>query len=210
MKIVYFGRITSTSNVNGLRRSKTHIVDEYDKPICGTRPLGEAHFVSASLTFSYVECKACRAKMKEVNMDSRPGWDDYFMTIANATALRATCDRAIIGAVIVKDNSIIATGYNGAPRGLPHCDEVGHLMDNGHCVRTVHAEMNAVIQAAIHGSNTEGGTVYTTHFPCFLCCKILINAGIKRIVYLNPYRIDERALVMFSEAGVIVSEYVPK
>ncbi len=88
---------------------------------------------------------------------NRPSWDDYFMSITFQVAKRSTCDRAQVGAIIVKDRRILTTGYNGAPAGLPHCDEVGHLMINGHCVRTLHAEQNAIIQAALHGVGVEGG-----------------------------------------------------
>jgi dCMP deaminase len=96
-------------------------------------------------------------------MAQRPSWDEYFMGIAFAVAQRSTCDRAHVGAIIVRDKRILTTGYNGAPRGLPHCTEVGHLMINNHCVRTLHAEQNAIIQAALHGVSVEGGTIYVTH-----------------------------------------------
>lgn len=132
---------------------------------------------------------------------ARPDIDQYFLDIARVVAQRATCDRAHIGAVLVKNKYIISTGYNGAPRGLGHCDEVGHLMENGHCVRTTHAEQNAIIQAAVHGSSTEGGTLYSTHSPCKICAKIMLNAGIKRVVCAEFYR-DDTVLAMFKEAGV--------
>lgn len=132
---------------------------------------------------------------------TRPDIDQYFLDIARVVANRATCDRAHIGAVLVKNKYIISTGYNGAPRGLGHCDEIGHEMENGHCVRTTHAEQNAIIQAAVHGSSTEGGTLYSTHSPCKICAKIMLNAGIKRVVVSEMYR-DETILAMFKEAGV--------
>ena len=132
---------------------------------------------------------------------ARPDLDQYFLDIAKVVAQRATCDRAHIGAVLVKNKYIISTGYNGAPRGLGHCDEIGHQMENGHCGRTTHAEQNAISQAAVHGSSTEGGTLYSTHSPCKICAKIMLNAGIKRVVVSEVYR-DDSILSMFQEAGV--------
>jgi dCMP deaminase len=131
----------------------------------------------------------------------RPTWDKYFMNIANEVAKRSTCERAQVGAVIVKEKRILTTGYNGSPRGLPHCSEAGCLMDNGHCVRTLHAEQNAIIQAALHGIITEGATIYVTHQPCFLCAKMIINAGLVRIVYDKEYP-DDRSREFLEQAGV--------
>jgi len=131
----------------------------------------------------------------------RPSWDKYFMNIANEVAKRSTCERAQVGAVIVKEKRILTTGYNGSPRGLPHCSEVGCLMDNGHCVRTLHAEQNAIIQAALHGIITEGATIYVTYQPCFLCAKMIINAGLVRIVYDKEYP-DDRSREFLEQAGV--------
>jgi dCMP deaminase len=125
---------------------------------------------------------------------SRVDWDEYFMNIAKQAATRATCDRKHVGAVIVVNKAIVATGYNGSIVGLPHCDEigVGHLMDEGnHCVRTVHAEVNAVAQAAKRGAAIDGATIYTTASPCWPCFKMLVNAGIRRIVFAEFYR-DEK------------------
>ncbi len=133
--------------------------------------------------------------------NNRPALDQYFMDIAKVVATRATCDRAHIGAVLVKDKYLISTGYNGAPHGLGHCDEVGHLMENDHCVRTTHAEQNAIIQAAVHGTSTHGSTLYSTHSPCKICTKIILNAHIVRVVSETFYR-DESVLEMFKEAGV--------
>lgn len=123
-------------------------------------------------------------------MKARASWDAYFMRIAEDVATRATCDRRHVGAVIVRDRSILATGYNGSIRGLGHCDDpdVGHLMLDGHCERTVHAEANAVIHAARKGPPIEGGTVYVTTFPCWACFKLLANAGIIRIVFSAEYQ----------------------
>lgn len=132
----------------------------------------------------------------------RPPWNDYFMKIAEDVALRSTCDRAAVGAVLVKEKHIISTGYNGSPAGLEHCDEIGHLMVEGHCVRTVHAEVNAIIQAAVFGLATKEAVCYVTHFPCLNCTKMLINARISKLIYKNAYRIDPIALEFLNTAGV--------
>src|SRR5450631_2616304 len=118
----------------------------------------------------------------------RTDWDEYFMSIARVVASRATCDRKHVGAVLVRDRIILSTGYIGSIRGMPHCDEVGHLMENGHCVATVHAEANAVLQAARTGVRIEGSALYTTASPCWPCFKLVANAGIVRIVYGEFYR----------------------
>lgn len=118
---------------------------------------------------------------------ARPTWDNYFMDMARMAATRSTCDRAQIGCVLVRDNRMLTSGYNGSVSGLDHCDDVGHLMDNGHCVRTLHAEQNAIGQAAMHGIAIKGATAYVTHFPCTLCAKMLINVGVWRVVYLHDY-----------------------
>jgi len=121
-------------------------------------------------------------------MKNRASWDDYFMAIAKEVATRATCDRKHVGAVIVRDKMILATGYNGSLRGLPHCDEEGHLMEEGHCVRTVHAEANAIVQAARNGMRLESADIYVTASPCFGCFKLVANSGIRRIVFGEFYR----------------------
>lgn len=114
--------------------------------------------------------------------------DKYFLKIADVVAERGTCPRKKIGVVLVRDGMIVSTGYNGAPRGIEHCDgKAGCRMADGHCVRTVHAEVNAVIQAAYNGAATAGSTMYTQFLPCEHCAKILINAGVKRIVYSGVY-----------------------
>jgi len=132
----------------------------------------------------------------------RPDWDEYFIRIAQTVASRSTCDRALVGAVLVREKRMLTTGFNGSPAGLHHCDEVGHLMVDGHCVRTIHAEANAIIQAALHGVSTKGATCYVTHFPCLGCTKMLINAGIIQIVYDQAYRVDENAVAFLNAAGV--------
>jgi dCMP deaminase len=136
----------------------------------------------------------------------RPSWDDYFMQITLQVAKRSTCPRAAVGAVIVRDKRILTTGYNGAPTGLPHCTEAGCLMVNGHCVRTLHAEQNAIIQGALHGVDVSGSTMYVTHQPCRNCAKMIINAGIERVVYAGHYP-DEIACAFLEEAGIELSEY---
>ena len=140
----------------------------------------------------------------------RPNWDTYFMNIARVVAERSTCDRAFVGAIIVLDKRILTTGFNGSPAGLAHCDEEGHLLVDGHCVRTIHAETNAIIQAALHGVSTRGATCYVTHFPCINCAKTLINAGVVRIVYAEPYRVSDIALQFVRGAGIEVEQWNPE
>lgn len=120
--------------------------------------------------------------------ETRVSWDEYFMNIARAVATRSTCSRKHVGAVVVRDKVILSTGYNGSIRGLPHCDEAGHQIEDGHCVRTIHAEANAIIQAATHGTRIEDAAIYVTASPCWNCFKMIANAGIKRIVYGEFYR----------------------
>jgi dCMP deaminase len=134
----------------------------------------------------------------------RADWDDYFMSIAAQVATRSTCDRKHVGAVIVRDKMIQATGYNGSLRGIEHCDDVGHLMEDGHCVRTVHAEANAIVQAARNGVRTEGASIYVTASPCFACFKLIANAGIGRIVFGEFYR-DERIFSFSERIGIVLS-----
>lgn len=136
----------------------------------------------------------------------RPDWDSYFMKIAYAVSERSTCDRAYVGCVLVLEKRILTTGFNGSPAGLPHCEEVGHLMVEGHCVRTIHAETNAIIQAALHGVCTKNATCYVTHLPCINCTKALINAGIVRIVYSVAYRVDENAANFLKGANIEVCQ----
>ena len=138
---------------------------------------------------------------------TRPTWDSYFIKIAEDVAVRSTCDRAKVGAVLVRNKHIISTGYNGSPAGLEHCDDVGHLMVEGHCVRTVHAEVNAIIQAAVFGLATRDAVCYVTHFPCLNCTKTLINARISKLVYINAYRVDPIAIEFLEKAGIIVEQF---
>lgn len=137
----------------------------------------------------------------------RPTWDDYFMAIARIVATRSTCDRLEAGAVLVKNNRIISTGYNGSPPGLPHCNEVGHLMEEGHCVRTIHGEHNAILQAAtIPGASTEGSTMYTKYTFCIHCAKYVVAAGVKRVIYGKIYR-NAYCIDYLRQAGIQVDEY---
>ena len=141
--------------------------------------------------------------------DERPSWDEYFLKMTLIVAERSTCLRRQVGAVLVRDKRILATGYNGAPKGLPHCAEVGCLRDElnvpsgerHELCRALHAEMNALLQCAVHGISTEGSTLYGTNQPCSLCAKMLINAGVRRVVVLAGYP-DEMAEEMFRQAGV--------
>lgn len=130
------------------------------------------------------------------------------MAIARIVATRGTCDRLYSGAVLVKDKRIISSGYNGSPPGLPHCHEVGHLMEEGHCVRTIHGEHNAILQAAsIPGASTEGSTMYSKYAPCIHCAKYVVAAGIKRVVAGKVYR-NARAVEYLRAAGLQVDVYV--
>jgi len=131
----------------------------------------------------------------------RLSWDEYFMQIARQVATRSTCDRKRCGAVLVRDRVILSTGYNGSISGTPHCDDVGHMIENGHCVRTIHAEMNAIAQAAKNGVNINGATLYVTASPCWECFKVLANAGIRRICFGEFYR-NERVLEAAKQIGM--------
>jgi len=137
----------------------------------------------------------------------RPSWDEYFMNIAKAVASRSTCSRRSVGAVVVRDKRILATGYNGAPAGLRHCDHTGEAdMRDGHCARSTHAEQNAIVQAARHGTMIDGATVYCTAQPCLTCAKLLVNAGVKRVVYDGEYP-DELAVAILDEAGIALDRF---
>ena len=134
-------------------------------------------------------------------MSDRVDWHTYFMNIAHQAATRATCDRKHVGAVIVRDKTILSTGYNGSIRGMPHCDDVGHVMEDGHCVATVHAEANAIIQAAKNGVRIEGAEIYTTASPCWACFKLITNAGIRTIYYGEFYR-DTKSVEVAAQIGI--------
>lgn len=132
---------------------------------------------------------------------SRRDWHTYFMHIAEAVASRGTCDRKQVGAIIVSEETILSTGYNGSIRSLPHCDEVGHDMVNGHCRRTIHAEANAILQAARNGVKISGADIYTTASPCWECFKMIANTGIRRIFYAEFYR-EEKSFEVAAELGI--------
>ena len=125
--------------------------------------------------------------------DPRVDWHTYFMNIARQVSSRSTCPRKHVGAVIVRDKTILSTGYNGSIRGMPHCDDVGHLMEGGHCVGTVHAEANAIIQAAKNGVRIDSAELYTTASPCWSCFKLIANAGIRKIFYGEFHNLAGRA-----------------
>lgn len=136
-----------------------------------------------------------------MDSDSRSSWESYFMQIALKVATRSTCKRKHIGAVIVRDKTILSTGYNGSIRKLPHCDDVGHMIEGDHCVRTIHAEANAIAQAAKNGTNIDDSEIYISASPCWSCFKLLINAGIKKIIYGEFYR-DDRIFEAAKQAEV--------
>ncbi|WP_422485597.1 deoxycytidylate deaminase [Gudongella sp. DL1XJH-153] len=137
-------------------------------------------------------------------MSRRMSWNKYFMEITELVASRSTCDRAWVGCVIVNDsNRIVSTGYNGSVSGNPHCDDVGHTMRDGHCIATIHAEMNALLYCAKEGIPVNKCVAYVTHFPCLNCTKSLIQAGIKKIYYKNDYRVDEYAIQLLDTNNIL-------
>jgi dCMP deaminase len=147
-------------------------------------------------------------------MQERPSWDEYFMQITQLVSSRSTCLRRQVGALLVKDKNILATGYNGVPRGITHCEVTGCLREQlkvpsgerHELCRGLHAEQNAIIQAASHGVSIFGSTLYCTDSPCIICSKMLINAGVKEIIYGRGYP-DELSLEMLSEAGIIYQHF---
>ncbi len=143
--------------------------------------------------------------------EKRPSWDEYFISMVDEAAKRATCDRGKSGAVIVKEKRILCTGYVGSPPGFPHCDEVGHLLkkvidEDGtvrqHCVRTIHAEQNAISQAARYGIPLDGSTLYCTMEPCRVCAMLIISVGIKRVIVKRRYHAGQDTRELFKEAGI--------
>lgn len=152
-----------------------------------------------------------KMKLASVEKSHRPSWDEYFLEIMDKVGGRATCDRGRSGSLIVADKRIISTGYVGAPIGCAHCDEAGHEMhtvvntdgtESRHCIRTTHAELNAIAQAARFGVRTDGATLYCKMTPCYTCAKVIINSGIKRVVAQNEYHTGQRSKEIFKEAGV--------
>lgn len=147
----------------------------------------------------------------EAEKYKRPSWDEYFMEIVKMVGSRGTCDRGRSGCVITKDKRIISTGYVGSPIGLSHCDDIGHEMhtvihadshESRHCIRTAHAEQNAIVQAARVGVPLEGATLYCKMTPCYACAKMIINAGIKRVVCEQDYHGGDRSKEVFKESGI--------
>jgi len=134
----------------------------------------------------------------------RSTWDEYFMSIAIQVAQRSTCSRKHMGAVLVRDHYILTTGYNGSVLGLDHCDDVGHIMDADceSCIRTVHAEANAVAQAAYNGVSVKDSKIYVTSFPCFSCFKLLANSGVKHIIYREEYQVDDKVFDLAVQLGL--------
>jgi len=139
-------------------------------------------------------------------MDERIPWNQYFMGQANLLALRSTCKRLAVGALIVRDRRVIAGGYNGSVQGETHCIDEDCLVVNGHCLRTIHAEMNAILQCAKFGVPTDNAEIYVTHFPCLSCMKQILQAGIKKIYYMKDYKNDEYALHLVQVAGASVEK----
>ncbi|MBD3408806.1 MAG: dCMP deaminase [Ignavibacteriales bacterium] len=131
----------------------------------------------------------------------RPDWDEYFLKLAMLVSERATCPRMHCGCVLVRDKRILATGYNGSIPGQPHCDDVGCMIVENHCVRTIHAEMNALLQCSLHGVSTKGATAYVTNMPCTNCAKALIGAGVAEVVIFSDYH-DTLAEEFFASAEV--------
>ncbi|MBI5728916.1 MAG: cytidine/deoxycytidylate deaminase family protein [Candidatus Magasanikbacteria bacterium] len=149
--------------------------------------------------------------MPTTEKHTRPSWDEYFMKIAHAVASRSSCDRGRVGCVFARDKQILVTGYAGAPRGMPDCDTIGHQMktvthEDGHtsqhCMRTAHAEQNAIVQAARVGVSIEGATCYCKMTPCAACAKMMVNAGIKRVVCEKQYHAAADTEAMFKELGI--------
>jgi dCMP deaminase len=150
-------------------------------------------------------------KGEKIKKYKRPSWDEYFMSIAELAGTRATCDRGRSGCVVVCNKRILSTGYVGSPIGIDHCDDIGHEMHTvvndedvktRHCIRTTHAEQNAIAQAARIGISLEGGTIYVHMTPCYTCAKMIINAGIKRVVAMLDYHAGNRSKEVFKKAGV--------
>ncbi len=149
--------------------------------------------------------------MESTSPHVRPSWDEYFMNVARTVAERATCDRGRSGCVIARDKQILVTGYVGSPKGMPHCDEVGHQMktvrhedgtETKHCVRTTHAEQNAIAQAAKLGVAIGGATLYCKMTPCTTCAKMIINAGIEKVICEKKYHAGGESEEMFKLAGI--------
>ncbi|MRH43061.1 ComE operon protein 2 [Aquibacillus halophilus] len=138
----------------------------------------------------------------------RISWDQYYMAQSHLLALRSTCERLMVGATIVRDKRIIAGGYNGSVSGSIHCIDEGCYVIEGHCVRTIHAEINALLQCAKFGVATDGAEMYVTHFPCLQCCKSIIQSGIQTVYYANDYKNHPYAIDLFRDAGINVQKVI--
>lgn len=173
------------------------VVDDPQPRLFDTAEIGDGSIkLERQPIEAYYRCSSilCDSEIADIELGRmriglpRPSWDEYFMDSAERLATRSTCDRLSVGAVLVKANRIVASGYNGSVSGLPHCDDVGHLYnEEGRCIRTVHAEMNILTDCAKRGVSADGGTVYVNHEPCENCAKHLAQAGIKKIVYKHDY-----------------------
>ena len=136
---------------------------------------------------------------------NRVSWAEYFMNIAQEVSTRSTCSRKAVGAVIAREKTILSTGYNGSIKSADHCDDTGHEMENDHCVRTIHAEANAIVQAARHGIRIENSEIYVTASPCYDCFKMIANSGINKIYFGEFYR-DERIIAHAKKLGIQLSD----
>jgi len=143
-------------------------------------------------------------------MPERPSWDEYFMSIAETVSTRASCDRKKVGCVIVKNNRVLSTGYNGALAGVPSCDDIGHLMIDGHCKRVNHSELNAILYAARYGIPLDGAEIFINTYCCFECFKAIAAVGIKRIVYKDAYRNDPLVEENAELLGITIERYENK
>lgn len=137
------------------------------------------------------------------NKEHRPSWDEYFLKVAMLVSERATCPRMHCGCVLVRDKQILSTGYNGSIPGDAHCEDDGCMIVDGHCIRTIHAEMNAILQCSVHGTSTLGASAYVTNMPCTNCAKSLITAGIKEVIVFTDYH-DTMAEAFFEKGGVVI------
>lgn len=183
----------------------------FSAPALLMRPGGKAGFMIAKT--HTLNRRALGSEHMGDHIYVRPSWDDYFLEVANAIAKRATCNRGRSGCVIAKDKQILVTGYVGSPTGFPHCDEIGHqfkkvLHEDGtitqHCVRTVHAEQNAICQAAKRGISIDNATLYCRMTPCKTCAMLIINCGIRRIVCERRYHAGSESEELFKQAGIIL------
>lgn len=180
---------------------------------CGHRSHVGGPHTKNPLPWVCSQCKTLHGRSGEVYLSAgrpRPNWNEYFMGMAVWASKRATCDRRHVGCVVVSQHhQVVCTGYNGSAPGAPHCDDMGHLIHDGHCVRTIHAEANAVAQAAQAGKSTLGCVIYVTCHPCPTCLMLLAAAGILDVVYLEPYHLEEDCVstVLADAAAMNITQY---